>query len=188
MDEKGKCDNETEPPEPGYIPNLNQNKMCGFTDDGWKLPSEAQLNTMEAYVSGVPKEAQGAWFNSHGFRGIQSNVFYWGECTEEKCLIPPGADGEPWLTKYGTDGFYGYSDFHTYGWGVHSKPSVTGALNSDNNLNDVIIGGVKVSFNNHNESIVELPFDTKFLLNLNVKFTTNGTKVALLSGEVFTIF
>ncbi len=112
--------------ESGYIPNLNKKEMCGFKS-GWDLPSELQLRTMSAYVSGVSAGAKGRWFNEHGFSEIMDGGIYWGQCYDVLgCALPSGTGGNAWgiLMVYGNviDNGQSTSDVYTYGWGVHSKP------------------------------------------------------------------
>jgi hypothetical protein len=125
MSESGACSGSTQPSGTGYIPNLNKNKMCGF-NSGWDLPSESQLTTMLAYVSGVSKVNKGTWFNQHGFSDIDNNGFYWGQCVSADCALSSGASGNAWVINMRVGSvFYdvqNYSNGVTYGWGVHSRP------------------------------------------------------------------
>jgi hypothetical protein len=125
MSESGACSGSIQPSGTGYIPNLNNTGMCGF-NSGWDLPSESQLTTMLAYVSGVSKVNKGTWFNQHGFSDIDNNGFYWGQCVSADCALSSGASGNAWVINMRVGSvFYdvqNYSNGVTYGWGVHSRP------------------------------------------------------------------
>jgi hypothetical protein len=122
MSENGTCDSSPDLSVTGYIPNLNNTEMCGFNSD-WDLPSAAQLRTMSAYVSHVPKTQKGTWFNEHGFSGIQNNGLYLGQCTNANCALPSGTSGGAWLILMSFGDVLGskqnFSFSNTYGWGVH---------------------------------------------------------------------
>jgi large repetitive protein len=125
MDANGTCPNYTTPDVRGYIPTLNSNNTCGFTDNGWNLPSQTQLATMSNYVSAEPYGAKGTWFNNNGFSGIDNHGIYWGHCNGTNCTLPSSTNGDAWI-MYMQNGFTDESIYQnvslnvTYGWGVHS--------------------------------------------------------------------
>ena len=123
MSESGTCSGSTQPSEKGYIPNLNKKEMCGFKDNGWDLPSESQLKTMSAYVSG--ESQKGTWFNQHGFSDIKNDGIYWGQCAYANCTLPSGTSGSAWLIVMSHGAvhlnFQHYIFSSSYGWGVHYR-------------------------------------------------------------------
>ena len=124
MSESGVCNDSNILSEKGYIPNLNDNRMCGFNDKGWNLPSFSQLTTMKNYVSDVLCEAKGSWFNKHGFSGVDDVGVYLGQC-DGNCILPFGNGGLAlFIFMYNGQvgsGNQGYNGKISYGWGVHSR-------------------------------------------------------------------
>lgn len=126
MDENGTCPSSAFPPPSvaGYIPALNNGSTCGFTDNGWDLPSQTQLQTMANYVSSQPDGSKGNWFNTMGFSGIENLGVYFGQCDGNNCTLPSGDGGGVWIMDMNNGIVDGtkqvYTSPYSSGWGVHS--------------------------------------------------------------------
>jgi hypothetical protein len=123
MDANGICADST-PLIKGYIPTLNNNNTCGFTDNGWNLPSQTQLTTMSNYVLAEPVGLKGTWFNNNGFSGIGNQLVYLGQCDGANCTLPSGTTGFAFYIDM-HDGLINNDaeqnrGFNVAGWGVHS--------------------------------------------------------------------